>query len=390
MTAAAMRMTFRSILFPLLDSISHNVSVNRFTAAIVLFLGCSYSITACTGANTDKHRRLDLLKERCTHSDPSSCFELGKRNLEGTDTDRDIALARRFFTKACDKNFAKACHNLGLLWREGHGGPADERKATALFKKACAKNNGPSCAQFAAVALSENSEQDQSEARAALDKACSFGIWQACNAFAVMCASGRGGDVDEAGAVRGFFAACQSGMEKSCESLKSLSENPRESVRQSCEQGDARSCFFFGKLADEGIFGPRNREEARAVYTKACNAHLPWACNNLGQMWADGVGGAEDMEKAASYFDIACRTDGLKGCANLALLTEWNGDLGRARALRERACYNGEPTSCARLAWFRSWGWGGKKDAVAAKAALEKACALGDANSCRGSRKSDK
>jgi TPR repeat protein len=356
--------------------------VNRIHSFIALLL--LGSIAACDSSETDTERRTNALKKRCARSDSDSCYLLGRRALEGEGGDRDLAAARRYFGGACEKGHIKACHNLGLLWRDGNGGPADEHKARALFQKACDKNNAHSCAQLGAMGISEGTERDRAEARAALNKACGLGIAEACNAFAVMCGSGVGGPKDLAGAWRGYFSACESGMEESCGRLAALAiVDPRILIYDSCKSGDSKACLFLGKMADDGIGGPKNREEARAYYAVACEAQSAPSCNNLGEMWAQGTGGPTDLTKATHYFDLACQKDGLKGCANLALFAEWDNDFGRARALRERACYNGEKVSCGRLAWFWSWGWGGPKDAARADRMYRKACDLGDEQSCR-------
>lgn len=350
--------------------------MNRFFhIASLTFLA---TFASCAPSNEAVTLGPDYLAPRCENGDPLLCFALGKKRLEADGVERDLGQARVYFKKACDLNLPRACHNLALMWRDGNGGPADEEKAFSLFQKACDHGNGQSCAQSASFAISSGG----AAAGDVLEKACTLGVLPACSSFALLRASSGGGEEASVDAWRGYHDACRGGISESCAKLKTLPD-PLPYASSECARGAMQACLLLGKAADDGIFGPKDRAAARLFFERACNGSSATGCNNLGEMWAKGIGGAQDRETARAYFERACNKDGLKGCANLALLDEWDEDLIRGRALRERACYNGHAQSCARLAWFWSWGWGGKKDTLRAAVLLKQACDLGDVASCQ-------
>lgn len=376
MIAAAMQRISPSILFPRIEP-TPGPFVNRLIHIAGLTL--LTVVVSCAPSENAAAPSPEYLKIHCDAADALYCFALGKRLLEADGMERDLGRARAYFKKACDLNMSRACHNLALLWRDGNGGPADEAKARSIFQKACVRNNAPSCVQLASFDISA----DGASAKDVLEKACTLGVIPACSSFAVLSASNGAGEAALGDAWRGYYDACQGGIPESCAQLKTLPGDPMPDLLSACDSGAAGACLFLGKASDNGIFGPKDRPRARVFYDRACKVGSATACNNLGAMWAEGIGGPQNLETARAYFESACTSDGLKGCANLALLFEWDGDLTRSRALRERACYNGHAQSCGRLAWFWSWGWGGKKDTVRANVLLRQACDLGDTLSCR-------
>ena len=303
--------------------------------------------------------------------------------IEGRGGERDLTASRRCFEKACEGRHGKACNNLGLLLRDGNGGTKNEQRAAEMFDRACALNNGPSCALLGALRLSEGGRQQGESARVALKKACRLGVEEACFSFGVMSEKGAGGGVDPVSAWWGFHSGCRRGHRESCGRLKDVAFNPRQVNESACEQKNGEACLFVAQMADDGHFGPRDRGEARQRYKAACDLGVGEACNSAGEMWLKGIGGEVHTERAKWYLRRACKSGAVSGCANLALLAEWEGDLPKARAVREQACEQRDASSCARLAWFWSWGWGGKRDAAVAARYEKKACRLGDEEACR-------
>ena len=62
------------------------------------------------------------------------------------------ALASRFYSRACDGNYAPGCNNLAWLYLRGHGVPRDQPHAMLLFmaafdssKLACARGDASGC-----------------------------------------------------------------------------------------------------------------------------------------------------------------------------------------------------------------------------------------------------
>lgn len=176
-------------------------------------------------------------KAYCNDGNAAGCAQLGKMELRGTGTTKDISLAKKHLTYACDHNDADGCHTLGVLYKiENNENASIEnfKKASNLgnvygdyslgiaysktnpelskqyYTKACNASFGLACTNLAALYRSQ-ARNDLSYSYDA--KACELGESKGCfNAATTNYMNQKYED-----ALKGFIKGCELGNYPSCE-----------------------------------------------------------------------------------------------------------------------------------------------------------------------------
>ena len=174
---------------------------------------------------------------------------------------------------------------------------------------------------------------------------------------------------------------------------------------QACSRGDSCACGVIGALYLHGSSVGRDAKRGLSLLDRACDAACPTACWALGNAFENGAGTRADAARANGYFErlnALCKTGCDEGepdrCFTLAgsYLGQHGvaGDHARAQELYARSstlyeplCDKGGAHACARLAVLQDHGLGIPESKPKAVASYEKACDLGDAESCEEAAK---
>jgi hypothetical protein len=116
----------------------------------------------------------------------------------------------------------------------------------------------------------------------------------------------------------------------------------REQFGAQCQQGIEAYCYPLGRLLKFGWGGPADPDGARALFERACRAHVTDACLELDPHFIDA-----DLRKTA---ELGCRKGDQRFCVQLASML-WRGvggpsDQERAKELFEVACRKGYSRAC--------------------------------------------
>jgi hypothetical protein len=93
-------------------------------------------------------------------------------------------------------------------------------------------------------------------------------------------------------------------------------DQARTLFSQACDGNDMRACNYLGYMYAKGQGGPQSTGMARAVYQKACDQGNLASCVGLGSLYQDDGNKAE----ASKYFQKACNGKVAEGCELLRAL----------------------------------------------------------------------
>lgn len=205
------------------------------------------------------------LEEACAKENWVACNEIGASYGRGENGfERNLALAKTYYTKACEADFGESCNNLALMAYSGEAGPKDAVLARTLAQKSCDLKSANGCANFSAFLH-----------------------------------SGIGGDVDY--------------------------ETARSTAKFACAGNSVPGCTNFGQMLVRGQGGPVDEKTARDAFLYACQNGNPLSCNNIAFLLVQGKGGNVDKAQALEFFKQACNGGFQQGCENVTILTEEMG-----------------------------------------------------------------
>ncbi|HXU03337.1 MAG TPA: tetratricopeptide repeat protein [Polyangia bacterium] len=178
---------------------------------------------------------------------------------------------------------------------------------------------------------------------------------------------------------------------------------------KACAGGDRAACLKLGDLLAYAVGGPKNEQRAATLFTAGCDGgHAP-SCLRLAFAYAFGHGVPEDHDRKLELFQKACDLGEKDACALVRAVEKSAADEeARQRevarmspaerdgvtctepgpwtvsrqAICERACEGKQPRACRALSAVYEGGHGVKADAAKAIAYAQKACKLGDQQSC--------
>jgi len=90
-------------------------------------------------------------------------------------------------------------------------------------------------------------------------------------------------------------------------------------------------------------------QQARTLFSQACDSGEMKACNYLGYLYAQGLGGAKNAQRANAVYSGACDQGNLSSCASLGSLYQNSGKVQEARAYFKKACDGGLKEACSLL-----------------------------------------
>ncbi len=365
------------------------------------------------GANVPTHptRARELFTRSCEAGHAPSCRGLGWMLLEGLGGARDPVAAQARFRAACDAGDPRACvayaRSFTALGRTLL--PAD---AIDRLEAACRADELAACAELAAV-LTVQPGGDRAEQRAfeLAGRACDGGSARGCGVLGRSTARGIGTSADAGAAQPLLVRACEGGDVVGCLDVIALKRGAtlaRARLVELCDGGELDACTGLSRLlVVEGDVA------ALPLAKRACARHRAEGCFNVAVALADGLGKAPEPFAAIPFnrracdlgmprgcfwlarahyagenvprsdaagdqvLDEACARGLADSCRDLALVREQDGHPGTVAAF-ERACTAGSGASCVQAATMLR----AEKDPARALPLDQRACALGEAESC--------
>ena len=268
-----------------------------------------------------------------------------------------------------------------------------------FYKKACELGDGPSCAKAASIVLNGSANfTDAQMARGFAERGCTMLKNQdACAALSAALADS--GDAD--GGARLADTSCANGASEGCR-LKARklfydSSDPGSQAQalplftQACNARQAWGCAGLSDAYEKGLAGlPKDRAKAVDYARTGCEqgqgSGREQACTQHGTFLTYGSDKAQ-INKGEQYLDATCRYGDADACV-------WLGKLGlrdkpgatttMAEGLyyERRGCDLNNGGGCAELAFSYEIGNGIDSDSGVAVRLYDKACRLGDAESC--------
>ena len=126
--------------------------------------------------------------------------------------------------------------------------------------------------------------------------------------------------------------------------------------QKACEMGSGYACYYIGSDYKANAFYhpddfPVDDREAAKWYAKSCEFAFSEGCALMGDFYKQGRGGlGRDVVKANAYYDKGCELNSNDACYVLG--THYRDGKGirsnssRALELFEKACYLGNADSC--------------------------------------------
>lgn len=312
-----------------------------------------------------------LLEKHCDQDDPAACFALSAV-FEESDSHRERV--EPILKDGCDRlKHGPSCIRLAE-WARGAGNGAeadrlfergctiakgseqtaacgraamaysslDAVKADNFYEKACDADaayteRASSCLRVGA-SLATGTARREKRALELLTVSCAGESAEACHRLGVLLTNADDTSLRDTQSARvSFERGCQLGYQRSC-------EYARGNVSElDCYAGDFKACINAGSV--HFTAKPPDYVKARKFFGIACNGQIANGCWFLGAMHLDGKGGGKDLNEAVRLLGEGCRQDSAGACVALADIyykTNWNAAL---RYLN-KACGLGDKDSC--------------------------------------------
>jgi TPR repeat protein len=227
-----------------------------------------------------------LLQRLCTHQVITGCSGLGSLAATGTGIERNEAMARSLFERACHDGDSEACFNASDLWLNAEEMPTSLSRSFRLSVKSCLRLFVGGCAVASEIALYH---------------------W----------------------------------------AYKNIQKMVHVSL---CKLGNPRGCFNAGRHYEMEKHNTSDLAQARSFYERACSQKSDSGCVNLGVLLLKGQGGNQDLEKARTLFEDTCDRQDTIACYNLAIMlkngTGGIKDTVKSNELLRKLCDAGHQDAC--------------------------------------------
>ncbi len=279
------------------------------------------------GVEKDLSRAAGLYKRACDSSHMQGCFNLAEMYESGTGVTKDLGRASGLYFQSCDGGIPTACEYLKRLNAQTKPKPTTSAASAGLTP-----------AEFRSKGMELYKSGNYAGALPLLMRACEGGDMAVCSKLGVMYSNGEGVEKDEAQAVNLFRKACDGGELEACDNLghyfeeyepgMDVAKDPVQAeglYRKACDGGNVRGCFSLGMFYLSGGTGLAiDVPQAATALRMACDGGEMRACNNLGLLYEHGTGipkgVPKDPEQARRLYMKACDEKVDEGCKNLKRL----------------------------------------------------------------------
>lgn len=220
--------------------------------------GLAEMVRDAKGGPRDPKRAAELFGIACEGGIQSACVELGMFAYDGVGITQDHAKAVELFQAACEHEAdpqPKGCSALGVAWSDGNGvEKKDLDVARDYYLRACDADYAPSCVLaglLAAESRTGKREENRAVAADLLAKACNIDAHFGCYELAVMHEKGEAPEAADAKAAVFFQKTCNIDPTRGCFEAARLMEQGKVSAREgeieslynlACEHGHAEAC----------------------------------------------------------------------------------------------------------------------------------------------------
>ena len=247
---------------------------------------------------------------------------------------RNSEQALVWYRWAAELDHPDALNGLGSIYLEGVLVPQDTAEAMALFERAIAKGHAPAMSNLADMLVGGAVERDHIRARELYRQAAEKYVIAAYYSYARMLFEGRGGPIDNDGALKfaGLAAA-----ERSLPAYDMLATLYREgrgvpvdlaaSARYTliaAEAGLPGAQNDAGFNADQGLGVAQNFDVALRWYERAANQGHPNAMQRLANLYLNGRAVARNLPRAYAWLTLAARRYPQNAPQRVALLRQRN------------------------------------------------------------------
>lgn len=345
---------------------------------------------------------LALLERGCASEHPSradACEELASVLLDRARTG-DPKRAVELLTRGCQAGHAGSCETLGSAWWSARGVernrmeglehltrhcellPGSCDSAVVDFderSRSCEEGSARGCLELGRLLDAPDealTAQDWAVVGKAFQRACELGEAEGCMALARASVEGRGQDRDLAGVIQSFARACKLGDVEGCAEEKTLA-----AIQAGCAANRPAECRRLADFLLQKPASPADQDRGLKLLERICQQGEPKACVRLAELFESDTWGFEpDFHRSLRYDELA-----LKAGAG-----RYSESMAKDVQARRSRCDGGDAEACDSLAedylkplwWVRNPATSRSPDWAHAKGALDKACALGRAESC--------
>lgn len=309
----------------------------------------------------DVARAVELYDLGCGAVEPTAhgCRQVAHYRREGTDVPKDLLAVARALTVACRVE-GETCMDADAALKEAGAGADDQAALRAAIEEGCGRGLEVACASYALLQRHGGHAvaKDLKDSARRLGASCERGYLHGCFLWAAVYEYGLGIAPDKEQAKAVYKRACDGGYHEGCFGLSNL-------------------------LAGEGADA-----DAMRVWYQSCEAGHASSCNSLGFYYYTAKGVRWDIAEATRLYEKGCELGDAVACSNVAEMYEYGitreRDAGKAYALYQKACEMGFQGACGRAAWYLERGEAGAaKDAAKAEALYEAGCNIDMPDACQ-------
>lgn len=244
----------------------------------------------------------------------------------------------------CIRGPAASCLASGSILERSRSLPRDPARARAAYERACSYGVGAACTR--AARRMREGVYDAAKLYASFRRACELDDAEGCVELERLAARGVGIKADPEGARRELQRRCDAGLGSGCSALVELTSDAPGKLalqEQACAHGDGAACLALASAEETAAPAQRDGKRILERHARACELGAWDGCARAAAILDEGLFGvAPDRARAFTLFDAAC-DDGLDGAcidvgARLDLGDGVAQDRERGRALLASIC----------------------------------------------------
>lgn len=194
------------------------------------------------------------LRMSCKNGDGRACYKVAV-NILNSSGNPDDETARRYFERACHRDYYSGCAEVAARLLRGSARDADLKRAKKLTREGCLNDNGPSCT-INGIAHELEARNALKEARSKYSKGCDKDSKIGCYHLGLLKTYQVSNLKNESEAEQHFEKACKLGDQKSCSRIGK--EPPTESKEPKIQTiTPDKSAFKYIEDLDACSQGPR-------------------------------------------------------------------------------------------------------------------------------------
>jgi TPR repeat protein len=299
------------------------------------------------GQNGELKQSVSLMRQACEGGLGPACT--GLEMLLSRSYASDPLEVREYAIRACRGGEQRACEQVSEEYAYGRIFAAEPWASVGYGLRACSPANLWNCRQLPLMLRAYVQENgDAKRAYAFFAAACEAGDLLGCREQARARLEGVGVEADEVEAGKLYAAACDAGDGRSCFEAGAVLQfsvppnltQAKLRYEQGCALGELEACVSLSFLDEEDELSQQLGRVARVA--EVCEQGIAEACHHAGLL----ASVTKDVDEAVAHFESGCALGFAASCRNAGILLH-KPQASRAKALFEKACAVGDPDSCA-------------------------------------------